>query len=354
MKIQAKHIWPGSHDIDSGRHYYPEFTWDYYQESYEQLKQNPSIKDEELAVYDIWNKQLLHIFGEIPSRNTSVDKGKFWRPGRMCHNLRTLAQSFDERGYSEKDRNLLEKLTARISSEGKVCIIQGNKRCAWLQKHQPDKVLNVQIEPSLGDWDKFKLHGLYPSGKQQTYHPIEHPDFKEWNQNPTQPCTERWEMIKPCIKPGWSVVDLGCNTGWFCRRLKELGCQVKGYDNSLNEIRMANTIEGWSPACNGNRIDYSVEDVTESTLPDADAVICTSVLMHLFPQEPGKGLEFINKLSCQFKCLFIDTATGTYTSSLPFTPSNITQVILDNTEYTSYIYLGPCLRENRQLYMFRC
>jgi len=356
LEVAVGDLWPGSYDIDNQPLYWPELSREAYDRAFEQLEQNPNIEDTHLELYPIWHDYLRGVYGRVPTKLDTPIQGRLQRWEFAVQRFRAMQQSFAAYGYQPERIGRGEQYLARISSEGRVCIYQGNKRVALLRRMNKNFKILMQVLPSLGNWESFKLDKLYPPGKDEIYQPLEHPDFQHYK--PAQPCTERWKMMAPYVEkksPG-TLLDLGCHTGWFCRRFQELGWTTLGIDSSKHEIRMANIMQSWSPRCPSARSQFLAQSV-QNTLDfkrseKFDAVLCLSLVMHLFPEEPKLLYSFLDTISKNSSLLFMDCGWGTYAKNLPFTEEEMGEAIARNTRYETFKILGQSQRENRPLYLF--
>ncbi|PYJ12761.1 MAG: hypothetical protein DME94_11725 [Verrucomicrobia bacterium] len=87
----------------------------------------------------------------------------------------------------------------------------------------------------------------------------------------------RVKMLSRHLRPGMSVLELGCGTGYFTRELARSGADVVAIDVSpeLLEIAKAN--------CSAPNVRYEIQNAYELSYPDAvfDSVVGSSVLHHL-------------------------------------------------------------------------
>ena len=87
----------------------------------------------------------------------------------------------------------------------------------------------------------------------------------------------RVKMLSRHLRPGMSVLELGCGTGYFTRELARSGADVIAVDVSpeLLEIAKAN--------CSAPNVRYEIQNAFELSYPDAvfDSVVGSSVLHHL-------------------------------------------------------------------------
>ncbi len=87
----------------------------------------------------------------------------------------------------------------------------------------------------------------------------------------------RVKMIGGHLKPGMTVLELGCGAGYFTKELARSGAEIVAIDVSadLLEIAKAN--------CPASNVRYEIQDACALTYPDAtfDSVVGSSILHHL-------------------------------------------------------------------------
>ena len=87
------------------------------------------------------------------------------------------------------------------------------------------------------------------------------------------------DRIFPADMTGKSVLDLGCNSGYFCfEALRRGAARVVGVDHSATAIRGARKLAD----CLGVEADFQVRDWNKDPLTERfDYVLCLNVLHHL-------------------------------------------------------------------------
>src|SRR5438876_3548569 len=87
----------------------------------------------------------------------------------------------------------------------------------------------------------------------------------------------RVKMIGGHLKPGMTILELGCGAGYFTRELGCSGAEIVAIDVSIDllEIAKAN--------CSASNVRYEIQDACALTYPGAafDSVVGSSILHHL-------------------------------------------------------------------------
>jgi 2-polyprenyl-3-methyl-5-hydroxy-6-metoxy-1,4-benzoquinol methylase len=87
----------------------------------------------------------------------------------------------------------------------------------------------------------------------------------------------RVKMIGAHLKPGMTILELGCGAGYFTKELARSGAEIVAIDVSadLLEIAKAN--------CPASNVRYEIQDACALTYSDAafDSVVGSSILHHL-------------------------------------------------------------------------
>lgn len=170
------------------------------------------------------------------------------------------------------------------------------------------------------------------------YQPIEGCDLPA-----LQPCVERWEMIKPWLsRKRGRMLDMGCHTGWFCRKFKDVGWEAFGVDRSREWIEQARRQDPQGT--------YLVQDVFDLTFSRMDVVLCLSLAMYLF-DDVSRGWDLLNRVSQATPKMFMDFG-GQYSNHLPFTEATVVEQVIEKTTYTTAQLLGHTAFESRPLFLF--
>ena len=101
----------------------------------------------------------------------------------------------------------------------------------------------------------------------------------------------RVKMLSRHLRPGMSVLELGCGTGYFTRELARSGADVVAIDVSpdLLEIAKANS--------SAPNVRYEIQNAYALTYPDGvfDSVVGSSVLHHLEIEEAVREIYRVLK-----------------------------------------------------------
>lgn len=197
--------------------------------------------------------------------------------------------------------------------------------------------------------EEYKKALRGPEGQQILYQPLEHPAFSNWAIQ--QPCEERWVMMQPIVEdlPKGRCLDLGCHTGWFCRKFSHLGWEVLGVDRSKFWLGIAKSL--MKPYNGIPTPIYYRCSIGETPLPKADVILCLSVLMYLFSiKDRNLGWKLLNNISQLAPLAFIDFG-GKYADSLPFTEATFKEQVIQNTDYTSCELLGHTSLQDRPFFL---
>jgi SAM-dependent methyltransferase len=101
----------------------------------------------------------------------------------------------------------------------------------------------------------------------------------------------RVKMLSGHLKPGMSVLELGCGTGYFTRELARSGADIIAIDVSpeLLEIARAN--------CSAPNVHYQIQNAYALSYSDAvfDSVVGSSVLHHLEVEEALRDIYRVLK-----------------------------------------------------------
>jgi SAM-dependent methyltransferase len=99
----------------------------------------------------------------------------------------------------------------------------------------------------------------------------------------------RVKMLSSHLKPGMTVLELGCGAGYFTRQLVRSGADVVAIDVSPELLEIART------NCSAPNVQYQIENAYALSYNDAvfDSVVGSSVLHHL---EIEKALRDVHRV----------------------------------------------------------
>lgn len=153
----------------------------------------------------------------------------------------------------------------------------------WTKQQIETEVARLEaIQPW---WHDIELpYGIFTRGRKET----------EWEPNHNVP---KWQRISPFIpRELRRVIDLGCNEGYFCLKLIEMGVQeVVGVDISPNRIEKAHFIMDVLQVRNVRLIQDSVSKVDTLKLGLFDFALCLG-LVHRVP-DPYVLLAMVSELT---------------------------------------------------------
>ncbi len=87
----------------------------------------------------------------------------------------------------------------------------------------------------------------------------------------------RVKMIGGHLKPGMTILELGCGAGYFTKEFARSGAEIVAIDVSVELLEMAKA------NCPASNIRYEIQDACALTYSDAafDSVVGSSILHHL-------------------------------------------------------------------------
>jgi 2-polyprenyl-3-methyl-5-hydroxy-6-metoxy-1,4-benzoquinol methylase len=109
-------------------------------------------------------------------------------------------------------------------------------------------------------------------------------------------------FIERHVRPGMTVVDVGCGTGIFTVEMLKRGARVIAVD--FAESALASTRALVEKTLSSADVDYRLIDVSETRLPDSDAVLAMGVTPYLTSIAPF--YDNILPTTKLFYCLILD------------------------------------------------
>ena len=94
--------------------------------------------------------------------------------------------------------------------------------------------------------------------------------------------SQRWAAIRPIVEASGcrTAVDIGCNVGFFCFALAEIGVAAVGVEAEQKELRIAAFARQKLDATNVGFLLLQVTPATVHLLPAGEAVVLLSVWHH--------------------------------------------------------------------------
>jgi len=187
----------------------------------------------------------------------------------------------------------------------------------------------------------------YPHGM---YQPIEHPFFNDWVA--TEPCADRLQTVLEYVESVQSktVLDIGCNLGYFSHKLAQMGAQVVGVDVEPLQVevcRLLNACYGLPP---GNPQFYCLS-YQQYLEPDHQFDLTLSLnVFHLeLRADADAAWRSLDLISRHTDLLLIALCEDTARMRIPdWRP----ELMLEHTEFTQLVPLKPS-RRPRMLYALR-
>ena len=101
----------------------------------------------------------------------------------------------------------------------------------------------------------------------------------------------RVKMLSKHLRPGMSVLELGCGTGYFTRELARSAAEIVAIDVSPELLQIA------SANCSAPNVRYEIQNAYELSHPDAvfDSVVGSSVLHHLEIEKAAREIYRVLK-----------------------------------------------------------
>jgi len=101
----------------------------------------------------------------------------------------------------------------------------------------------------------------------------------------------RVKMISSHLKPGMTVLELGCGAGYFTQELARSGADIIAIDVSPELLEIART------NCSSPNVQYQIQNAYALSYSDAvfDSVVGSSVLHHLEIEEALRDIHRVLK-----------------------------------------------------------
>ncbi len=252
-----------------------------------------------------------------------------------------LYKSIKKFGFKPKARD--KPMTVRIADDGILEVTDGNNTISILKHLKYPSFVYMKVSSRSQEWSRIRenLRSFY--GKKMLYQPCNHPDFADWEI--ARECEDRWRVIEPALggMKDRRILDIGCNGGWFSRKMVGKGAKVIGADPdriSLNLARSMSVYHGF----NRKNPEY-VNDAFENVLQEQsfDYAIMLSVIHHYIRKSPREAWSALNQISRRCKCLILEVETG----NLPIQWNP--ELVLKHTLYKEYKVLSE---KGRPIYIY--
>jgi 2-polyprenyl-3-methyl-5-hydroxy-6-metoxy-1,4-benzoquinol methylase len=206
------------------------------------------------------------------------------------------------------------------------------------------------------NWIQFRNHllGIASLTNKKLYQPALHPDLIDIPA--ARGCIDRFEAMKEYVPiSGGTLLDIGCNLGYFCHKFEDMGYSCTGlemdkyYANAADNIRKS--VDKSFEIVRGDALNPSV---TNKIAQHFDVVIILSVLHHylLSKVKYDKMTKWLNSLKSHI--IFFEPHDPMEESMqkayMNFNNEEFVQYILENTRKSNVdeIYRSP---NNRAIYM---
>jgi 2-polyprenyl-3-methyl-5-hydroxy-6-metoxy-1,4-benzoquinol methylase len=215
--------------------------------------------------------------------------------------FRTLYRSIRDNGY---DRSI--PIHVGISARGGLHIANGHHRAAIATAMQIES-LPGRVRARHERWARFRKMLAERFSAQKLYTAIPHPDLASWAV--ARDSEQRVKAILQHVRPGQSVVDVGCHAGTFSFALADHGCPVTAIEKSGRLIECAKVVEAFSPR--PKPIEWRSGDAWSQEAPRHDVVLCLSVLHHTL--KDGTFDAAVTWIKAHGDRLVLELADGTET-----------------------------------------
>lgn len=209
------------------------------------------------------------------------------------------------------------------------CVLKRRNR-EWIKVHMPAHVAN--------QWDARSSELLKSVCKKQNrtqiYTPVMHPDFR--NYNFSRRGSKRLDMIRQHLGPaveGMSLLDIGCNSGYYTYHFRRQGMDVTGLDIDADHLAIAQ-----AQAAIYN-VDVDLQNVSLKDWPTErryDVVIAMSVFWHMLGWGSFKATISEDELKVKLRHI---VGKYLYWESGP-EPSREIDLIRKGTQLTEFEQLG--------------
>lgn len=136
--------------------------------------------------------------------------------------------------------------------------------------------MRQQIQHNLIDPLQFQID-VFPGLR---YQPLPWIGYPEANRG--SGTSQRWDVMKPIVEQSNSrtALDIGCNVGFFCFAMAEMGLATVGVEGLAKEFRIAAYARRKLRAAHVGLLSLHVAPATVGLLPACDTVLLLSVWHH--------------------------------------------------------------------------
>ena len=353
LTVSVADLFPGSYLSPGTDKYVPRIGWEEYEQTFAMIENSPEVYAVRWPIYELWQDWCLQRFGALPSSGDPPGQGSALAWPCAANAFRRIAASFQKHGYKPELATGGEaEIEVAINGDGKIVVMQGNKRVALLRRHYGDCQVEVAVKHREDGWLQLLADLSKENGGEKLYQPLPHPEFADWPV--TQPCQERLDMILGTLD-GWTgwLLDIGCNTGWFCREFTKRDWACIGLDTNPLLIRIADIMQNWQyrKPLQSSFVQGDIANV--ASVQQFDICLCLSVIMHIFSQFGTEATwAILDAVSNKCGMMCLDCVWGGYSDALPFTPETLGDEIVAHTRFANYRLLGYSSHEHRPVYWF--
>jgi 2-polyprenyl-3-methyl-5-hydroxy-6-metoxy-1,4-benzoquinol methylase len=198
---------------------------------------------------------------------------------RRCAELDGIYRNMKENGFQQDPD--VDYIEINIDAYGRLVFNNGRHRLTMAKLLELPEV-PVRITVRHEQWEKFKneirkyrdTHGGY------VYAPLGHMDLQQFEVLHTG----RFELLKAHIKPdSETVLDIGANWGYMCRRFEESGLECFAVENALLHLHFLKKLK----QANQNRFHVVDQDIFDyiKTGNHFDTVLALSIFHHFLKTE---------------------------------------------------------------------
>jgi hypothetical protein len=151
---------------------------------------------------------------------------------------------------------------------------------------------------------------------------------------------------------GKTFLDIGCNVGYFCFKLTDMGAKTIGLERDMRRNRLSRCVaknEGYTPH-NPLLLNVDAPSWVLTEKPEIDYVILLNTIHHLFVQDEGQTWEMFNWLIENSNGVFIMMRGSLKGWKLCEKRESIPEAMISKSSATNYVEYPPVHR--RKIYFF--